>query len=65
MTTSIFIDTAYETYIKKAEGKMKRNILFTDKILNKTGEPSDITGVKISQEMLKAIKELKAKYYTP
>ncbi|MCK5427547.1 MAG: DUF547 domain-containing protein, partial [Thermodesulfovibrionia bacterium] len=67
-TASLFIDTAYETYIKTGDRgltHMIRNILFKDRILNKTGKPAEITELNISQEMLKAIRQLKVKYYTP
>jgi hypothetical protein len=67
-TASLFIDTAYETYIKTGDRgltHMVRNILFKDRILNKTGKPAEITELNISQEMLKAIRQLKVKYYTP
>jgi hypothetical protein len=66
-TASLFIDVAYETYIKAEEGgrlNMNKKILLRESLLNKTGEPSEISGINISQEMLKTIRELKANYYT-
>jgi hypothetical protein len=65
-TAALFIDTAYETYIKAVEGgrSMNKKILIKEKILNKSEEPAGITGIKISQEMLRAIREIKANYYT-
>jgi len=44
---------------------MKKRILWRDIILNDTVRKSVIPPEKVSQEMLSAIKELKAKYYTP
>jgi hypothetical protein len=65
-TSALFIDTTYETYLKALEGgyNMNRKILFTEKILNKSAEGTDITGMQLSQEMLKAIREIKVTYYT-
>ncbi|MCK5427521.1 MAG: DUF547 domain-containing protein, partial [Thermodesulfovibrionia bacterium] len=67
-TASLFIDTAYENYLKTGYGRrtyVVKNMLFRDRILNKTGKPAEIAESNISQEMLKAIRQLKVKYYTP
>ena len=65
-TAALFIDTAFETYLKAGEkGKREKRERVKEKILNETGEPSDISGIKISQEMLRTIREIKAGYYTP
>jgi hypothetical protein len=67
-TASLFIDTAYETYIKTGRKSLTirlKNILVRERVLNATEEKVQITGVKISQEMLKAIRQLKANYYSP
>jgi hypothetical protein len=67
-TASLFIDTAYEIYVKTRKGgfiDMTKSILIRDRLLNRTGEPFDVAGITISQEMLQAMKELKANYYTP
>ncbi len=67
-TASLFIDTAYETYVKagaRAYAGAAENILFRDRVLNKTGKQTDISGIRISQEMIKAVKEIKSRYYTP
>lgn len=67
-SAALFIDTAFETYIKtKAEGleEMTKKIIFKQRVLNEFGKSTDITGIKISQEMLNAIKQIKANYYTP
>jgi hypothetical protein len=63
-TAALFIDTAYETYLKGGASMSKR-ILFNNIILNKTGESSSIRETEISQKMLSVIKEIKAQYYTP
>jgi hypothetical protein len=67
-TASLFLDTAYETYIKTGKKSMVtrfKSILFQSRTLNGTGETYEFTGVKISQEMLKAIRQIKINYYTP
>jgi hypothetical protein len=65
-TASLFIDTAYENYLKAGEQRSKnKEQRIREKILNETGEPVDISGIRISQEMLKSIREIKAGYYTP
>jgi hypothetical protein len=66
-TAALFIDTAYETYIKTGRGGLKnmiKKILFRDLVLNDSGEPVEVPDTNISQKMLGAIKELKANYYT-
>jgi hypothetical protein len=66
-TASLFIDTAFETYIKtgtRTIASRSMNILFSDRILNSTQGKTVVTGKNISQDMLKAIGELKTKYYT-
>jgi hypothetical protein len=67
-TASLFIDTAYENYMKTRYARrtyVVKNMLFRDRILNKAGKPAEIAESNISQEMLKAIRQLKVKYYTP
>ena len=66
-TASLFIDTAYETYIKTGQRALRDRIgktLLRDMVLNKSEEKVEIPTGRISQEMLKAIRELKARYYT-
>ena len=65
-TAALFIDTAYENYIKagKTGTDTVKTVLREDKILNTEGATSDLSGIEISQEMLRAIKTLKGKYYT-
>jgi hypothetical protein len=65
-TAALFIDTAYENYIKAGKGvaETTRTVLRKEKILNAEGEPSGISGIRISQEMLQAVRILQAKYYT-
>ncbi len=66
-TAALFIDTAYGTYLKKgADGGsgIAKRILFRNIVLNSTEESSGIEGTTISQKMLGAIREIKARYYT-
>jgi hypothetical protein len=65
-TAALFIDTAYETYLKAGDGggSINRKLLIKEKILNEISAPVDISGISISQEMLKAVNEIKAGYYT-
>jgi hypothetical protein len=60
-TASLFIDTAYENYIKADKVSA---VLRKDKLLNEESEPSGISGIRISQEMLRSVRILQAKYYT-
>jgi len=65
-TASLFIDTAYENYLKAGKGGADkvRTVLSKENILNEESEPSGISGIRISQEMLQAVRILQAKYYT-
>lgn len=64
-TASLFIDTAVENYVKAGKVKKRKGIpvLLKDIVINTGEEQSDIEGVKISQEMLQAVKSLKSKHY--
>ncbi|MBC8413553.1 MAG: DUF547 domain-containing protein [Nitrospira sp.] len=65
-SAALYIDTVYETYIKIGAGgaAMKRAIMLKEMVINGREKPGDITGIEISQEMLKAIRNIKAEYYT-
>ncbi len=65
-TASLFLDTAYEMYIKPEKRGMDvvKTFLFSEKILNGQDETVVEAGTDISQMMLSAIKEIKGKYYT-
>ncbi len=66
-TASLFIDTAYETYIKAESGKGKagKKRFYSEVILNRESEVSPGAGVNVSQEMMSTIKGIKSKFYTP
>jgi hypothetical protein len=67
-TASLFIDTAYETYIKTGEEPFTRragNMLIKNRILNASEKKADVAMESISQEMLKAVRNLRMQYYTP
>ena len=66
-TASLFLDTAYDTYIRAEEGgaKVTRTAVLSEKILNDQPEVSDAADADVSQQMLGAIREIKGKYYTP
>jgi hypothetical protein len=65
-TASLFLDTAYETYLKTEEAGVNtaRTALRSDNILNGDVEPQVTPVNNISQKMLGAIKEIKGRYYT-
>jgi len=66
-TAALFIDTAYETYLKTGEerlGKRIKKMLWKDVILNCGKEPSKTPSHIISQNMLAAIREIKSRYCT-
>jgi hypothetical protein len=66
-TAALFIDTAYETYVKTGARPARRgleNLLLKDMVLNESESRAEITSESISQEMLGSIRELKTKYYT-
>ncbi|MEW6334162.1 MAG: DUF547 domain-containing protein [Thermodesulfobacteriota bacterium] len=67
-TAALFIDTAFETYIKEGEGKAKTGgtILFFKKTLNEREQTTELVSrADISQKMFGAIREIKGRYYTP
>lgn len=67
-TASLFIDTAYETYIKTGEKpitRRARNILFNTILLNQAGVSVQPVDERISQKMIRAVQTLKVKFYTP
>jgi hypothetical protein len=66
-TAALFLDTAYETYLKTGKASLKtrmRKILWKDVVLNHEEARSDVPFENLSQEMLSAIKEIKSRYYT-
>jgi hypothetical protein len=66
-TASLFLDTAYDTYIRAEKGgaQVTRTAVFSEKILNEQSGLSGIADADISQKMLGAIRVIKGKYYTP
>lgn len=64
-TASLFLDTAYETYIKAGKRDKGKRRKVKEQILNESEEAADMAGREISQEMLKTIREIKSGYYTP
>lgn len=67
-TAALFIDTAFETYIKAGKGRAKipGRILFCKKTLNGREQTAGAESrADISQKMLGAIKEIKSRFYTP
>jgi len=66
-TAALFIDAAYENYLKTGEMSFKsriRNILWRGAVLNRGKEPSRMPFGVISQNMLAAIKEIRSRYCT-
>ncbi len=66
-TAALFLDTAYETYLKTGKTSLKTRmskILWKDVVLNHGEARSDVPFENLSQEMLSAIKEIKSRYYT-
>ncbi|UCE71240.1 MAG: DUF547 domain-containing protein, partial [Nitrospiraceae bacterium] len=66
-TASLFIDIAYENYLKAGEkpfaGRIQKT-LYRARVLNSTDQKTDVPPEKISQEMLSAIRELRLHFYT-
>ncbi len=66
-TAALFIDTAYETYIKTTGSAIRsrfKKILLRDVVLNYGPSQSELPPTeKLSGEMLSCIKEMKSKYY--
>jgi hypothetical protein len=67
-TAALFLDTAYETYLKTGErsliSRVKR-ILWKEVVLNAGKPDPELQPATLSQEMLAAIRDIKANYYTP
>jgi hypothetical protein len=65
-TAALFIDTAYENYIKAGKGGSAgvRTVLRNDRILNAAGEPAAFTGIGISQAMLETVRTFQSRYYS-
>lgn len=66
-TAALFLDTAYESYIKTGELSLRKragNILWSEIILNDEADCADVPHEVLSQKMLSSIKELKDGYYT-
>jgi hypothetical protein len=66
-TAALFLDTAYENYIKTGETSLKarvQRILWKERILNDGETDSHIQLDTLSQEMLSAIREIESHYYT-
>lgn len=65
-TTSLFIDTAYETYKKTGERplitRFKRK-LWGEYILNGEAEPAEVPFEKVPQEMFSTINDIKSGFY--
>ena len=66
-TASLFIDTAYETYFKTGDKPISSRVGksgFKTRILNAGEEKSIIPQTRLSQEMLKSVREINRNYYT-
>jgi len=67
-TAALFLDVAYENYVKTGEVSIRRsleNVLWKDVVLNEAAAPMDIPAERLSQEMLAAVNSIRDRYYTP
>ena len=66
-TAALFIDTAYETYLKTGEESLRKRVkkmLWKEVILNCGKEPSNMPPGIISQNLLASIREIKSRFCT-
>jgi hypothetical protein len=63
----LFIDIAYETYLKTGKKPIADRIqktVYRTQVLNSTDHKTDVPPERVSQEMLNSIRELRLLYYT-
>jgi hypothetical protein len=65
-TAALFIDTAYENYIRAEQSAERAGKVRTIKtvVLNEFGTSQETGGVSISQQMMETIRTIKTKYYS-
>lgn len=67
-SAALFIDTVYENYLKAGKTRLvpgARKVLTREVVLNAGGaEPFRGDGVDISRQMMRAVRELRRKFYT-
>lgn len=66
-TAALFIDTAYEKYVKTGEVSLSKrlaNVLWKGVVLNSMEGKREVPPGVLSQEMLSAVSDIKRKYYS-